>query len=511
MNIAKHEFLPEEVMAFLDGELAPEHSAKLAAHFESCPDCSAVAERVRGVSQNLANWKVEAAPARLSLPAIQASAMTNPSSSIALSAHRYRGLKLAIGIVAAVLLLFAIATPNLLRSRMAANEASAVGCIRTINVSATTYFASYGHYPPSLKNLGPSPTGVASENGADLIDGPLAQGLKSGYLFSYHANSGASGYRVAALPVDSSRSGLRRFFSDQSGLIRAEPGGVLDGGGAEVAQLRERAVTRGLPPAGPEAVADLNGNFEPKAKPMHEVAETGNKGWLDNGPMIARSVSLSIVVKDFAASRNSLDAILTRYHGYAASLTVNSPQESARSLQASLRIPAPQLAAAAVELKALGSVEGETQNGEEVTQQHADLVARLKNSAETEQRLQSILEQRTGKVSDVLSVEQEIARVRGEIEQMEAEQKNLEHRVDFATIDLKLSEEYKAKLDSATPSISTQIHNAAVNGYRNVADTLLSIVLFFAEYGPVLIFWLFVLALPATIVWRRWRHATAAI
>jgi anti-sigma factor RsiW len=228
-------------------------------------------------------------------------------------------------------------------------------------------------------------------------------------------------------------------------------------------------------------------------------------------PMIARTVSLSLIAKDFESARASLDGILARHNGYAADLNVSTPEGAARSLQGSLRIPAPQLPAALAELKSLGRVELEAQNGEEVTQQHADLVARLKNSRETEQRLQAILTQRTGKISDVLEVEQEIARVRGEIEQMEAEQKNLEHRVDFATIDLKLSEEYKAKLDSATPSISTQIHNAAVNGYRNVADTLLSIVLFFAEYGPVLIFWLLVLALPATLVWRRWRHATAAI
>jgi anti-sigma factor RsiW len=228
-------------------------------------------------------------------------------------------------------------------------------------------------------------------------------------------------------------------------------------------------------------------------------------------PMIARTVSLSIIAKDFDSSRTSLDAILVRHNGYAANLSVGTPQNAARSLQASLRIPAPQLAAALAELKSLGRVELENQNSEEVTQQHVDLVARLKNSRETEQRLQAILTQRTGEISDVLEVEREIARVRGEIEQMEAEQKNLEHRVDFATIDLKLSEEYKAKLDSPAPAISTLIHNAAVNGYRNVADTLISIILFFAEYGPVLIFWLFVFALPATIVWRRWRQANAAI
>jgi Domain of unknown function (DUF4349)/Putative zinc-finger len=510
MNTAKHEFLPEEVMAFLDGELPPERSAELAEHMQSCSDCSAVAERVRGVSQNLAIWKVEAAPAQISLPAIQGPATANSSPELRFSAHRYRGLKLAVGIVSAVLILFAIGTPNLLRSRMAANEASAVGSLRSINTSAARYFNSYGHYPPSLKNLGPSPSGVASENGADLIDGTLARGLRSGYVFSYHAASSASGYRVSALPLEPSKSGARKFFTDQTGLIRAEPGGVLEGSDAEIAQLRER-VMRDAPLVAPFALNNANGNLESETKARKEVAEGGYKGWLESGPMIARTVSLSIIVKDFARSRSSLDAILTRYHGYAASLTVSSPQESAHSLQASLRIPAPQLADAVAELKSLGGIEGETQNGEEVTQQHSDLVARLKNSAETEQRLQAILQQRTGKVGDVLSVEQEIARVRGEIEQMEAEQKNLEHRVDFATIDLKLSEEYKAKLDSPTPSISTQIHNAAVNGYRNVADTLLSIVLFFAEYGPVLIFWLFVLALPASIVWRRWRQAAAAI
>ena len=248
-----------------------------------------------------------------------------------------------------------------------------------------------------------------------------------------------------------------------------------------------------------------------KSRPLTEKKEQtgGYYGWLQPEPMIARTVSLSLIAKDFDSSRASLDAILARHNGYAADLNVATPQGAARSLQASLRVPAPQLPTALAELKSLGRVELENQNGEEVTQQHADLIARLKNSRETEQRLQAILTQRTGKISDVLEVEQEIARVRGEIEQMEAEQKNLEHRVDFATIDLKLSEEYKAKLDSPAPAIFTLIHNAAVNGYRNVADTLLSIVLSFAEYGPVLCFWLLVLAVPATLVWRRWRHAAA--
>ena len=227
------------------------------------------------------------------------------------------------------------------------------------------------------------------------------------------------------------------------------------------------------------------------------------------GPMIARTVSLSIIAKDFDSSRAALDAILARHHAYAANLSANTQQNSARTLRASLRVPAAELAAVLGELKSLGHVESEAQHGDEVTQQHADLVARLKNSRETEARLQDILRTRTGKISDVLEVEQEIARVRGEIEQMEAERTTLEHRVDFASVDLKLSEEYKAQLGSPTPSISTRFHNARVAGFRDALETLVGIILFVAEYGPSLLIWLVLLFPPAWLVWRRWRRQYA--
>src|SRR4029077_14779153 len=98
--------------------------------------------------------------------------------------------------------------------------------------------------------------------------------------------------------------------------------------------------------------------------------------------------------------------------------------------------------------------------------------------------LHNVLQQPGSKIKDILEVEKESARVRGEIEQMEAEQQTLEHRVDFATIDLKLAEEYKAQLSSPAPSVATQLRNASVNGSRNASDSLLGIILFFAESGP---------------------------
>ncbi len=234
---------------------------------------------------------------------------------------------------------------------------------------------------------------------------------------------------------------------------------------------------------------------------------TDQQSKVASAPMIARTVSLSIFVKDLAASRATLDTILARHHGYSAELTVSTPEDAPHGLQASLRIPEPELSSAVGDLRLLGRVENESQSGEEVTRQHADLVARLKNARDTEDRFHAILQQRTGNVAEVLQVEEGIARVRGDIERMEAEQKGLEHRVDFGTVELQLTEEYKAQLNPPTPSVSIRLHNAGVAGYQNATETLLEIVLFFAEYSLTILIWLVILTLPAGLLRRRYRKA----
>jgi hypothetical protein len=227
-------------------------------------------------------------------------------------------------------------------------------------------------------------------------------------------------------------------------------------------------------------------------------------------PMIARTASLTILVKDFAAARNSIDAFLARYGGYSANLAIDTPENGRRRFQASLRIPANQLDSALTDLKKLGRGLNESQSGEEVTQQHADLAARLQNSHETELRLRTILEQRTGKIGDVLQVEQEIARVRGEIESMESEQKALEHRVAFAGVDLQLVEEYNEQLNPSPVSTISRLRNAFIEGIRNGSGTLLGLVLFLARFAPSILIWATILGLPAYFVWRRHKRASVA-
>src|SRR5580698_124027 len=87
-------------------------------------------------------------------------------------------------VVAIILIIAAIAIPSLMRSKIAANEASAVGSLRTINTAILSYSSSYGGtFPSTLANLGPSSS--PSSTSADLIDAVLCTGTKSGYTFTY--------------------------------------------------------------------------------------------------------------------------------------------------------------------------------------------------------------------------------------------------------------------------------------------------------------------------------------
>jgi len=130
-------------------------------------------------------------------------------------------------VVAIILIIAAIAIPNLLRSRIAANEASAVGSIRTINPAQVTYSSTYPDCGfTALANLGGS---GGSAGGAGLIDAVLASGVKSGYSFNAGASGGSgtcgSGsqpntlYSLTGMPL-SQQTGQRYFYSDQSGVIR---------------------------------------------------------------------------------------------------------------------------------------------------------------------------------------------------------------------------------------------------------------------------------------------------
>jgi type IV pilus assembly protein PilA len=146
--------------------------------------------------------------------------------------RRQRGFSLIelLIVVAIILIIAAIAIPNLLRARMAANESSAVASLRTINTAEVTYNSTYPTvgFAATLAALGPNANPcTATSTNACLIDSVLSSGTKSGYTFLATGSGGppASSYYATAVPFLQNESGSRSFCSYSDAVIRVQPAG----------------------------------------------------------------------------------------------------------------------------------------------------------------------------------------------------------------------------------------------------------------------------------------------
>ncbi len=382
MRTSYHPIEPQELMAYLDGELPAERAGVTAEHLERCAECQELAAQLGGVRQRLLNWRIE-----------------TPDQQVARS-------------VAAALAESAAKTPGAVRRAWW--------------------------------------EGVRRRAASPWVWAPACLVLVM---------------MVVSGPTMMNR---RKEASQSLDFVRTGP--------------------------------------VPSKLQMSEAIPAASEPAKSNSPLIARTAQLQLTTKDFDKVRPGIDEILKRHGGYVGQLEVRSPGSAGRSLEAALRMPADRLDAVMAEFKKLGRVESESQSGEEVTQQYVDLEARLSNARNAERRLTDLLSQRTGKLADVLAVEVEIDRTRGEIERMEAERKSLAKRVAFATLQVRVREDYAAQLEVTPDSMSTRFRNAAVEGYRSMAESVFAVALFFLSNGPTLALWGALLFSPGRMVWRRWRR-----
>lgn len=386
-----HPIEPEELMAYLDGELAPQRASEAALHLSHCRECQSAAGEMQNVSRRLLEWQIEEPGSRIE------QAVNAARPPVRRRPAWRRGVPWIAGLAAACILLLL------------------------------------------------------------LVPGPRVKRNSRASLFS-------------AAPV------------------------------AQLTQEEQGQQGRYGIRLGSRAAAPL-----PLSEP--EPTTVTRDGVPTRGPLLIRTAQITLTTPDFAKARASVEEILKRHGGHIGNLIIGSPADSGQSFQATLRVPVDHLDAALADFRRLGRVETEQQGGEEVTQQMVDLEARLANSRNTEQRLADILRRSAGKIAEVLAVEKEIDRVRGEIERMEAERKNLGDRVNFATLDVRINEEYKAHLAVSAPSTLGLLRNSAVAGYRNVADSLTGVAMYVLSYGPALVMWSAILLFPARYAWRRLRRS----
>ncbi|MGB8543414.1 MAG: prepilin-type N-terminal cleavage/methylation domain-containing protein [Candidatus Acidiferrales bacterium] len=153
-------------------------------------------------------------------------------------------------VIAIILIIAAIAVPNLIQARISANEAAAASSIRTITTASVVYSTTYlNGYPPTITTLGPPAAGQATCDFADLIDPILttAPFQKSGYTYTYVGSTpvplaggcsapGFNAYLVTAVPMIAGFTGNQSFCSDEPGVIHYNTNGaVIASSGACVA------------------------------------------------------------------------------------------------------------------------------------------------------------------------------------------------------------------------------------------------------------------------------------
>jgi negative regulator of sigma E activity len=428
MNKIMHPIEPEELMAYLDGELTADRATATAAHLGECAECQSIVAGLQNVSQTLKTWEAE--PSKSDMPQAIAAALAKnrPQPSCISPARRsWRGIF----------------------SRRWAMVAWAGGAAGILVVVIST---------------------------VRFIGGDATSAFSS--VVSQIQNSGSD--------RDHFTASLR---------TPAAPA-------ATAAERKESDKPKILPYLQPDQQAEAWAPQNDRSALEHNS--------IARGPMTIRTAQLSLITKEFDKARANLEAILKRHRGYVGELKAGGAAGSGRTLTATLRVPADQLDATLTEVKALGRVESESQSGQDVTSQYVDLQARLANARNTEQRLTDLLRNRTGKLSDVLEVEQELDRVRGEIEQMEAERKTMTNQVSFATLNATITEDYQAQLQVVPPSTSTRLSNAAVEGYRGMADGVVTLVLFLLSIGPSLLLWGAILFVPARLVWKKVRRSFAS-
>jgi len=133
-------------------------------------------------------------------------------------------------VVAIVLIIAAVAVPNLLRSRMSANEASAVASMRTVLTSEIVYNSMYTvGFSANLTSLSDGgaaanciPPAIPSANAACLLDSNVASGTKNGYVFAYVPTAGGAtngSFKLNADPANPG-SGQRHFYTDETNVLR---------------------------------------------------------------------------------------------------------------------------------------------------------------------------------------------------------------------------------------------------------------------------------------------------
>ena len=249
-----------------------------------------------------------------------------------------------------------------------------------------------------------------------------------------------------------------------------------------------------LSESAPAAEAVAGGGFAGKAKSAESPETTGDRP-AGVKPRIIYTADVTLVVDDFAAAEAAIPALIERLGGYVARADVDrSTGDRLRGTWVA-RVPVEKYEAFLTGTAGLGVVERQDQQATDVTAEYVDTEARLASRKTLEARLLEILADRPGKLTDVLEVERELARVREEVEQAEGRLRYLANQTAFSTVTLSVREERDYEPPTA-PTFGERIARTWAESIDGLASFGRGLVLFAVAAAP----WVVVLGLPAVLL-----------
>lgn len=245
----------------------------------------------------------------------------------------------------------------------------------------------------------------------------------------------------------------------------------------------------GLGCAGCGPAANPGGNWAAvQAEPAAAAEANGQKAPAPVARHIITKASFTAETGDLEQLSRDLTSQLAQLRGYVAGFNEQRFAGNRRSGVWTIRVPANQFEPFVAWLDKNATVLGKEVSTQDVSEEYVDLAARLTNKKNTEQRLTKVLEDRTGKLEDILTVEREIDRVREEIERIEGRLRFLEDRVAMCTVTLTVTTRLDYQVAQA-PSFLTRVREtwwSSLEGLRELGEGLALCFIALLPWLPVL-------------------------
>ncbi len=207
---------------------------------------------------------------------------------------------------------------------------------------------------------------------------------------------------------------------------------------------------------------------------------------------------INLFVKDVDSTAKQVVSFIQEAQGYIAEQGTTGSPGTPRSMHWKLRVPVDKFDSIVEKVVGLGEIEKNTRTSQDVTEQFYDIEARIKNKKAEEKSLTKILDERTGKLEDVLRIETELSRVRGEIEQFEGKIRVLENLSSLATLNVTIREH--EKFEPPPPAVAdfpTQVSRTWEKSLHGLINLGKAVILWAVDW----VLWIPLLILAAVVTW----------